>query len=68
MTDEKRTQADLDQAQADLEDKIGQLKELVMDKVETVEKPFQWLIDNLPAVLVGAGVGIVLLSLLGRDD
>jgi hypothetical protein len=68
MPDDKTTQADLDAAQAGLEDKLGQLKELVMDKVETVERPFQWLADNAHVLLLGVGLGIVLLSLMRRDE
>ena len=68
MSEEKDTQADLDEAQADLEAKIGQLKDLVMDKVETVERPFQWLYDNAWLLLIGAGAGLVLVSILRRDD
>jgi len=68
MPDDKDTQVDLDAAQAGLEDKLGQLKELVMDKVETVERPFQWVADNAHLLLLGAGLGIVLLSLFGRED
>ena len=65
MSDEE-IQADLDDAQADLEKKIGQLKDLLKEKVETVERPFEWVMENLPQLLVGVGLGIALLSFLRR--
>ena len=67
-TPKKDTQADLDEAQASLESNVAQLKELVMDKVETVERPFQWLHDNIGPVLIGVGAAIVLMSIARRND
>lgn len=63
MTD-KELQADLDDAQADLEKKVGQLKHVLQAKVESVEKPFQWAFDHLPQILIGTGLAIVAISLL----
>jgi len=63
MTD-KELQTDLDDAQADLEKKVGQLKHLVQDKVQAVEKPFQWALDHLPEILLGTGLAIAAISLL----
>ena len=68
MSDDQDTQTDLDAAQVDLETKIGQLKALVMDKVETVERPFAWLRDHAWLIAIGAGLGLVLLSMRGRED
>ena len=63
------TQTDLDEAQASLEANVAQLKELVMDKVEQVERPFQWLYDNVGPLLIGLVAAIMLRSFLrGNDD
>lgn len=63
MTD-KELQEDLDDAQADLEKKVGQLKHLFQEKVEKVERPFQWALDHLPQILLGTGLAIAAISLL----
>jgi hypothetical protein len=60
-------QKDLDAAQADLENKVGQLKELLTDKVEAVEKPVAWLAENAWLVLIVGGLSIAALSFLTGD-
>lgn len=65
---EKETQDEIDATQAHLEEKVAQLKELVMDKVEAVEEPLVWLRDNAWKVLLGAGAAFLLYSLMRPRD
>jgi hypothetical protein len=73
MPDERLTQAHLDLAEADLEDKIGQLKDVVAEKLETprriaerVEDAIAWIRANPKIVLAGAIAGVVLLVAVRR--
>ncbi len=65
---EEETQKDRDAAQADLELKFGQLKDLLTEKVENVTKPVEWLAEHAWLILIAAGAGMVLMSLLSRDE
>ena len=62
LMSEEETQKDLDAAQADLELKVGQLKELLTEKVEAVTKPVEWLAENAWLILIAAGAVMVLMS------
>jgi hypothetical protein len=61
------TQRDLDAAQADLEAKVGQLKDIVTEKVDAVKRPVEWLADNAWLLMVTGGLGIALISALRGD-
>jgi ElaB/YqjD/DUF883 family membrane-anchored ribosome-binding protein len=74
MTDDKAIQADMHRAEADLEDKLGQLKDMVKDKIETpkhvietAEKPISWIAANpylAAGIAAAAGVGLYVLRAL----
>ena len=65
---EQTTQAELDAAQADLERKVGELKDIVTERVDAVRRPFEWVGENLWLFLVIGGTSIALISFLrGRQ-
>jgi hypothetical protein len=59
------TELDLHRAEADLETKVAQLKDVVKDKlagpehiIETIEKPIGWIRRN-PAIAAAIGAGVI---------
>ena len=76
MRDATQVQNELDAAQADLEAKVGQLKELVKGKLETprhvievIEKPIGFVRAHAIltlAVMIGLGIAIVALRRRAR--
>ena len=66
MQNDKALQEDLDRAQADLEVKVGQLKAVVMDKLETPKRVVSGVEATIafmrahPALIAGAVAGILL--------
>jgi len=68
MRDPVEVQQELDAAQADLEVKVGQLKQLFAEKLETpkkiihtVEQPLTFVRKHVAVVAAVVGVGLVLL-------
>jgi hypothetical protein len=67
MQDDKAIQEDLDRAQADLEFKVGQLKAVVMDKLEKPRRVIAAVRDAIafvrahPALLACAATAVLLL-------
>ncbi len=73
MRESKEIQAELDAAQADLETKVGQLKDIVEGKLETPKHVVEGTRDVLAFIKEHkwwfvAGVGALLLLSLGDDD
>jgi hypothetical protein len=76
MRDAKDVQNELDMAQADLEDKVGQLKQLIDHKLETprhiieaVAKPISFVRAHavvIAAAVVGFGVMLLVIRRLAR--
>jgi hypothetical protein len=76
MRDPIEVQHELDEAQADLEDKVGQLKQLIDHKLDTprhiieaVEKPLAFVRAHaavIAAAVVGFGVIVFAIRRLGR--
>lgn len=76
MRDPIEVQRELDEAQADLEDKVGQLKKLIDHKLDTprhileaVEKPISFVRAHaamIAAALLGFGVIVFAIRRLGR--
>lgn len=74
MRESKDIQAELDAAQADLETKVGQLKDIVEGKLETPKHVVEDARDIVSFVVANkwwflAGVGaLLLISRLDRDE
>jgi len=73
MRDPIEVQRELDEAQADLEDKVGQLKQLIDHKLEgpkhileVVEKPLSFIRAHAAVVVIAVGLGIFLFALHRR--